>query len=128
MEKREIKFRAWTGSEMVQSHLFLVDFLDGAILNTKADDYEPDWVLMQFTGLHDVNGKEIYEGDIIQNEKGDRAIVDYHSFSCQFRPRSYYGGGVDFYYQKNEVVGNYYEHPELLHQKPDLLTTPTQGK
>jgi uncharacterized phage protein (TIGR01671 family) len=70
--KREIKFRAWDGQYM-QTDDFYVDSV-GDIRLLKAvsgfsDDYflnwEDGWKLMQYTGIHDKNGKEIYEGDIL---------------------------------------------------------------
>lgn len=64
--KREIKFRAWNGKEMMQNPQLLVSFDDGSILDNSINDYCPDWILMQSTGLKDRKGKEIYEGDIVR--------------------------------------------------------------
>jgi len=56
---REIKFRAWNGKKM-----FKLDPLSG---KGSLFDLAPekDWYVMQYTGLKDKNGKDIYEGDII---------------------------------------------------------------
>ncbi len=70
---REIKFRIWDteNKEMlkVQELDFEPTFYGGRIL-IRPDQYSDyfdaeDMILMQYTGLHDKNGKEIYEGDII---------------------------------------------------------------
>ena len=67
--QREIKFRAWDKNPncpypMIANPLQRCDAFD--VLNKKS--IYKDWVLMQFTGLLDKNGKEIYEGDIVGEE------------------------------------------------------------
>ena len=97
---REIKFRAWDKSH---KEMFFID----NIFWIK----ESKWVenmrlgygeLMQYTGLKDKNGKEIYEGDII-NMSGANFPVTYESQS--FYPSLMYLG---------EVIGNIYNNPELI--------------
>ena len=71
---REIKFRIWDieNKEMlkVQELDFEPTFYGGriAIRPDQSNDYfdTEDMILMQYTGLHDKNGKEIYEGDIVK--------------------------------------------------------------
>ena len=71
---REVKFRIWDieNKEMleVQELDFEPTFYGGriAIRPDQYNDYfdTEDMILMQYTGLHDKNGKEIYEGDIIR--------------------------------------------------------------
>lgn len=57
---REIKFRTWSGTNMFYSFTMF----NGTVWDS-IQDKPIDWPLMQFTGLHDKNGKEIYEGDIL---------------------------------------------------------------
>lgn len=61
---REIKFRAW--DEVSEKMLNWNDFLDTNMKNTFIAPESTGLILMQYTGLHDKNGKEIYEGDIVK--------------------------------------------------------------
>ena len=85
------------------------------------DDIE----LMQFTGLKDINGKEVYEGDIIKDSEDFIAQVvydkEYAGFGLNYQPFDLVDGlSVTFEELKNEyrnafeVIGNKYENPELL--------------
>jgi uncharacterized phage protein (TIGR01671 family) len=127
---RPIKFRAWdrVANEMlhVESHQNC-DRLKVSFSGTPFEENEvqPDLVLMQFTGLTDKNGKEIYEGDcgvfVGQFEKSWPMEVRWTDGKFVLRR------GTDHKRLKNqvdlnvvldghqfEVIGNIYENPELL--------------
>ena len=83
--------------------------------------------LMQFTGLHDKNGKEIYEGDIVRlygwwNASGpagfdsDIQPVIWDEEVCGFSPYAIYDCDCGVYHapEETEVIGNIHENPELL--------------
>jgi len=63
---REIKFRAWNETaKMVEPHMVSLDPTKEKF-DSKDLVSEEGWTVMQFTGLHDKNGKEIYEGDVLK--------------------------------------------------------------
>jgi len=113
---REIKFRVWDGINYMSNPFTLND------LQSKTLQFTTDCVVMQFTGLTDKNGKEVYEGDIIQwpHLKGhDIPVIVYFNDSefvfvgKPINPQSETESWLD---NKCEVIGNIYENPELLNQ------------
>jgi hypothetical protein len=90
---REIKFRRWDDE---LKKMFYCGF------TIPADGEVPDH-LMQYTGLKDKNGKEIYEDDIVKAFSGATRTVKWFK-------QGWFPVGLDDW----EVVGNRYESPELL--------------
>lgn len=132
MQSRVIKFRCWDKEEKRMYNDVMVGNSGTFVIlsytkQTKETDFE--WTntardiqefnnnfLMQFTGLNDCNGVEVYEGDIIHNtDTGENATVVYKD-----------DGFITFYHDKKSfqlfhtlenlytVAGNIYQNPELV--------------
>ena len=116
---REIKFRAWDGLKMYQSHSIDEDgamCAYGDFVN-EVESPERKSTQMQYTGLKDKNGKEIYEGDIVRlsgwNPEVCEVVFDRGGFCFRFKPDdTYYPDGK--YLEDGEVIGNIYENPKLV--------------
>ena len=84
------------------------------------DGNHDDWVLMQFTGLRDRHGKEIYEGDIISSICSAKDVhkeqVEWDANGAGFSPfiDCNCTGSCGVRLDEWEVLGNIYESPELL--------------
>jgi uncharacterized phage protein (TIGR01671 family) len=129
---REIKFRAWDGEKM----------WNGFELRTERFVYPPsvaegpqkNLAFMQYTGLKDKNGAEIYEGDVLRwvdwreelTEAPDVYRVDWLDREARFSVNCFRSGRqIDpkddllLLDDEFEVIGNVYENPELLRDGDD---------
>lgn len=123
MKQREIKFRSWYDGRMIKP--VCVDefgnwFVTGIAYET-GRGYKGD--LMQYTGLRDKNGKEIYEGDILIfkcDEIGDTFGVvrfsDQGIWTSQKNSEQEEILADELHAFVTEVVGNIFETPELCPQ------------
>jgi hypothetical protein len=120
---REIKFRAWfhDPEEPICGEMADMAFcIEEDLIQFKGNAIEPTdgcTILMQYTGLKDKNGKEIYEGDIIMRNGEAVAVTwirDPHDLPG-WQP--FCGDLTDSCkVYRWEVVGNIYENPELVSQ------------
>ena len=120
---KELRFRAWDGKKMIDdvipaSETSIIEFYDRyewQEIEVKAVE--------QYTGLKDKNGKEIYEGDIVEyttcyygNEKRHRKVVEWKEWdSDDFgEPHNL---GYSNLSECMEVIGNVHENADLLEDK-----------
>ena len=84
----------------------------GSVLNNE------DYVVMQFTGLHDKNGVEVWEGDVIEVYNEQYKVFQEESGAWHYREwREFPKTGViryDLLPEEIQVLGNIYENPELV--------------
>lgn len=123
---REIKFRAWDkfGRKWFNS-ISGIDFENKFLFDSGIKYHFIKLELMQFTGLKDKNGKEIYEGDVVKDDFSGTF------FEIKFKEGSFGLFNIDSTMPKErrecpwknldlqlsedfEVIGNIYENPELL--------------
>ena len=130
---RTIKFRAWDGKQMHYSYIIAgAEYCN--VLTILQDEefakkyYKVDeWKVMQFTGLLDCEGKEIWESDIVMLNHWKSTdlfnyskpfIVTYYEGEINFKQGDYNNfkgslvGKLDI-----KVLGNLYEHPNLLNNE-----------
>lgn len=131
---REIKFRAWDKTDKIMHRTFRpachcqYDFFQFNLAVDVFDGRPDNMILMQYTGLKDKNGVEIYEGDVVNIDGGGKPNIssvyfangcfclDMNETPCELK---YY---IDMPFCQAEVIGNIYENPELINGQPPIKT------
>lgn len=117
---RTIKFRAWHEGKMIyEKDIQHIAMEDNLILRLAKFwcNVMNDSIIMQFTGLFDKNGKEIFEGDIIEFEYQNGG-----GFTRVKEPVIFYRGQFDVmggdslkeYAERSEIIGNIHQNPAMI--------------
>lgn len=125
---REIKFRVWDNKRNFMDYEPQITIDMGYINNIGVVDCNGDFrpykyeIIMQYIGLKDKNGKEIYEGDIIKckdicGEYSKELYNEVVNDMCDWLYNYGYASQELLRYDEIEVIGNIYENPELLGDK-----------
>lgn len=130
---REIKFRGKCSHCDAWAYGSLVDFGEDEAPEIHGfDPYkegEEEWkevtvdrsTVGQYTGLKDKDGKEIYEGDVVQNGEGGYFYIVYWDEDTAFRGKQVGSSctiGLNYWRKELRIVGNIHDNPELLQHKP----------
>lgn len=131
MKQRELKFRAWDVKENKMYHEFMGMDCHGEWIQLADQFYisgDDNFKLMQFTGLKDKEGKEIYEGDILEatrqtHEKqplrdGNRYSKVVFEDGAFMASQSVQLNSKKIYTHGYAVIGNVFTTPELLKTTP----------
>lgn len=112
---REIKFRAWNGAYISEP------------FDPRNDEDHPsgeEIIWLQYTGLKDKNGKEIYAGYIVFGKSSccdtpSKEEVRWHEYYAGFTPFCIYDSDCGDYFEAKEceIIGDIYNNPELLDNK-----------
>ena len=117
--QREIKFRVWSKNE---ERMIPWEKIENGSENTLKENFDAmekiGFILMQFTGLKDKKGVEIFEGDIVEfetldsiNNKKLKGNVYYETIGFKVMVKDL--GCKEFYGDYTEVIGDIYSNPEL---------------
>ena len=123
---REIKFRAWDEDTNIMREV--IDLFTKGQIVSYADPNSnrrlgllDNFNLMQYTGLHDKNGKEIYEGDIVQDVVTHAKYKIIYKVCCFVLVHTKIGDSIhhNLYFSEQsmidwEVIGNIYENSDLI--------------
>ena len=139
IDMKDVKFRAWDGREMFydvqnayKGHTGKHHPLESAHAVSFGEALKLDlFEVMQFTGLKDISGKDVFEGDCLKTPRSQIVkVVRYQVDRASFLMANV----SDFQFEQNwdiwqkitqkylwefefQVIGNIHENPELLHSK-----------
>lgn len=129
---RDLKFRAWDGKRMLNRTLFDRNWYaseDEMVRVAMPNDIRTMKSIMQYISVKDRDKQDIYEDDILENNKGHRFVVGFGGIAFNYKGITPFANGrVEFSFDtitsshvtemlEMKVIGNKHENPELLERK-----------
>lgn len=114
---RELKFRVWNpvDKKFVDNFNWFLIRLDGTVVDGNDCPYDEHYIITQYTGLKDIKGKDIYEGDIV------RELINGYDVYGKIHEVIFINGSfivdeshLGLFNDYVKVVGNIFENKELL--------------
>ena len=124
---RTIKFRAWDKEKgKMLSHEVLMN-QEWNLLRPMYQPKTSNWVMLQFTGLHDKNGKEVFEGDVLGGSYENTSVhfcdkcksyqLSMEEYGCMACQGDVHWSEVVEDEKELEVIGNIYEQSHIKEEK-----------
>ena len=127
---REIKFRVWDPENKVWLKGNEIAFTAAMRIYNKKGDMIYNAGICQFTGCQDKNGKEVYEGDVVQimrqsfdlDDRGNNPVYKPQISKVIYRDHGFWVEDEEFSWEgelmwdwnEMEIIGNIFENPELI--------------
>ena len=108
---REIKFRVWDKTQNKMKEVWLNKLIDRFGVSGPSVFDNEDFDVMQFTGLQDELGVDIFEGDIVNcNRYENMENLQVQIEDIRNLPPELFGSNLNYH----EIIGNIYQNPDLL--------------
>lgn len=120
---RELEFRVW---DYATKKFIFDQYIVLGNMASYSGAKVPNWIIEQFIGLLDKNGRKIFNGDIVKCKYGHIGQVTWEEHDVCFNVTEYYSSSDDhptmafFEGGPFEVIGNIHENPELLNPPDDV--------